>query len=64
MTSQTAWKQIFTTFLTLFRELLDVGIIANESFRRNFFLLNISGLDEESINFIHTTSIKEKKNSS
>ena len=30
--SQIAWIQIFTTFLTLVRDLLDVGITANTRF--------------------------------
>ena len=30
--SQIAWKQIFTTFLTLVWDILDVGIIANAKF--------------------------------
>ena len=36
-TSQIAWKQIFTTFLTLIWELLDVGIIANARIQEESF---------------------------
>ena len=36
-TSQITWKEIFTTFQTLVRELLDVGIIANASFLEESF---------------------------
>ena len=56
-TSQIAWMQIFTTFLTVVRQLLDIGIIANASLRRKFFLLNISSVDEINTFFIHTTKI-------
>ena len=41
------WIQLFPTFLTLVCKLLDC-----EFLRRKSFLLNISGVDEENINFV------------
>ena len=38
-TAQTAWIQIFTTFLTVVSELLDVKIITIASFRKKVFSL-------------------------
>ena len=36
-TSQIAWKQIFTTFLTLVLELIDVGILTTANYEEESF---------------------------
>ena len=62
-TSEIALKQIFTTFLTLVLELLDVGIITNASlYEENFYSLILvvwKKLTFSSFNFIHSTKICE-----
>ena len=51
-TSQNAWTQFFTTFLTLAGAILEIENVTNASFlTRKFLLVNVSGVDKESINF-------------
>ena len=55
---------IFTTFLTLFWELFDVGILADVRFYEETFFSSIKvvwiKLNEENVNFILTTKIQKK----